>query len=106
MTIATTIKAMRAAGIPDSTILEAVVEMDQQRRRQGPRSAAREQREAVLERDGFACVYCGEAEGPLHCDHVIPYSRGGWTSLDNLVTACRRCNISKKDRTPDEWRRR
>ncbi len=54
---------------------------------------------AVLERDGFQCVYCGAAstEARLEIDHVHPRSRGGGNSLDNLVTACAECNRGKRD---------
>ena len=54
-------------------------------------------RQAVYERDGFACVYCGSSEY-LQCDHVIPVSKGGETSFENLATACRVCNAKKRDR--------
>lgn len=59
----------------------------------------------VFRRDSFKCVYCGSDGGAaaLQCDHVIPWSRGGATALENLATACRPCNASKRDRTPDEW---
>lgn len=47
------------------------------------------------------CAYCG---GPaFERDHVIPRGRPGWEAPDNLVPACRPCNRSKKNRTPDEW---
>lgn len=59
-------------------------------------------RKEVFERDGYACVYCG-SQLSLSLDHVIPQSRGGAHTLDNLVTACRRCNSSKGARTPEEW---
>ena len=61
----------------------------------------------VFQRDGFKCVYCGSDGGgaSLQCDHVVPWSRGGATALENLATACRPCNASKRDRTPDEWGR-
>jgi 5-methylcytosine-specific restriction endonuclease McrA len=54
------------------------------------------------------CFYCGlqhasPQEG--HFDHVIPLTRGGSDNPDNIVFACRACNWSKHDRTPDEWRR-
>lgn len=51
----------------------------------------------VLARDGFACRYCGRCapEVRLHVDHVHPRSRGGSDELDNLVTACERCNLGK-----------
>jgi 5-methylcytosine-specific restriction endonuclease McrA len=58
-------------------------------------------REEVFKRDGYACRYCGDTEN-LACDHIIPASHQGPTELDNLVTACKRCNSRKKDRTPEE----
>lgn len=56
----------------------------------------------VFERDGYACVYC---DSPLNLtlDHIIPQSRGGSHTPDNLCTACRSCNSSKGARTPEEW---
>lgn len=59
----------------------------------------------VLERDGWRCVYCGVAGVPLELDHVIPKSRGGEHSLENLVAACKPCNSSKGAKTVEEWRR-
>lgn len=38
-----------------------------------------------------------------HTDHVIPISKNGPHSLENLVIACARCNFRKKDKMPDEW---
>lgn len=58
----------------------------------------------VFVRDSFTCVYCGDRLAPLHCDHVIPLSRGGASQPDNLVTACQDCNLDKGARTPEEWR--
>jgi phage FluMu protein Com len=55
----------------------------------------------VFDRDGFCCRYCGisVAEGAiLHADHVVPQSKGGPTTFDNLVTACADCNLGKTDR--------
>ena len=49
----------------------------------------------VLNRDCFVCAYCsGEAN---EVDHIVPKVKGGEDTLDNLVAACRRCNIQKKD---------
>lgn len=60
-------------------------------------------RHFILERDKFTCVYCGDKHGPFEVDHVMPRSRGGTNQETNLVCACRTCNRSKKDRTPEEW---
>lgn len=56
----------------------------------------------VIERDGSACVACGETES-LHVDHILPRSRGGTHELDNLQTLCAPHNIEKADRTNAEW---
>lgn len=76
----------------------------------------------IFARDDFTCRYCGTQydicrawddaprwmggqrwHGLLHVDHVVPRSRGGSDDAANLVTACARCNLSKYDRTPNEW---
>jgi 5-methylcytosine-specific restriction endonuclease McrA len=49
-------------------------------------------------RDEFCCQYCG-AKGELTFDHVIPRSRGGVTSWQNVVAACSRCNLHKGARS-------
>jgi len=59
-------------------------------------------RKNVFRRDDHSCQYCGKRSFDLTLDHVIPRSRGGPTSWDNVVACCRRCNASKRDRTPDE----
>ncbi len=59
-------------------------------------------RRNVLRRDRYTCQYCGKSNVELTLDHVIPKSRGGRTSWDNLVAACLRCNAKKGNRTPEE----
>lgn len=51
-------------------------------------------------RDGRRCAYCGGHGDTV--DHVLPHSRGGLDTWDNLVCACRHCNNRKADRTPVE----
>lgn len=62
-----------------------------------------EKRIRVFSRDGHACVYCGDRNGPFECDHVVPQSRGGGDGEGNLVTACVRCNRAKGDSLLGEW---
>lgn len=57
-------------------------------------------RKAVFARDRHRCQYCGSSAENL--DHVVPRSRGGDHTWENVVAACRRCNTRKGDRTPDE----
>ena len=51
-------------------------------------------RSIVMERDRYACTYCG-SDKQLEADHILPLSRGGSNALVNLATACRPCNLSK-----------
>ena len=55
----------------------------------------------VFKRDNNECVYCGSKKD-LTIDHVIPRSKGGKNTWDNLVTCCSKCNLKKSDRTPEE----
>lgn len=60
------------------------------------RLATPDQRRAVHARDGYRCAYCLTRRGPFEMDHVLPWSRGGKTVLENLVPACCRCNSLKR----------
>lgn len=61
-------------------------------------------RRSIFERDKSTCQYCGTklAKSELTIDHVMPRSRGGRDTWDNLVLACVKCNVRKGDRTPIE----
>jgi 5-methylcytosine-specific restriction endonuclease McrA len=59
-------------------------------------------RRNILHRDGHACQYCGARGEDLTLDHVLPRSRGGKDTWENMVTACVRCNVKKGNRTPNE----
>ncbi|MCH8556495.1 MAG: HNH endonuclease [Balneolia bacterium] len=58
-------------------------------------------RKNVMKRDGMKCQYCKSGRD-LTIDHVIPKSRGGADSWENLVTACNKCNNKKGNKTPRE----
>jgi 5-methylcytosine-specific restriction endonuclease McrA len=49
------------------------------------------------------CYYCGEKCKSLTLDHIVPISKGGRHSLDNLVMSCQPCNRNKSDRDPAEY---
>lgn len=55
----------------------------------------------VFLRDRFACQYCG-SKHDLTFDHLIPRSKGGRTTWENVVTACAPCNLRKANRMPNE----
>ncbi|MDB5381301.1 MAG: endonuclease, partial [Rhodospirillales bacterium] len=60
----------------------------------------------VFLRDSFECQYCTDARAAhdLTFDHVVPRSRGGRTTWDNVVTACGPCNLRKGSKLPRECR--
>ena len=60
------------------------------------RARASLSRRAVMVRDNYECQYCGDPAENV--DHVVPRSRGGGHTWDNVVAACRPCNARKEDR--------
>jgi 5-methylcytosine-specific restriction endonuclease McrA len=78
-----------------------------------PRRGARWSRRAVLQRDGYTCIFCGIRAGEgqngrilrqndFTIDHVLPKSRGGRNVWTNTACACSRCNGRKGNKTPRE----
>jgi 5-methylcytosine-specific restriction endonuclease McrA len=68
--------------------------------RKTPRTANWRQRAIVLMRDGAKCQLCGatpQSGAKLHIDHVIPWSKGGETVLENLRVLCEQCNIGRSN---------
>jgi len=61
-------------------------------------------RRNLMRRDRHQCQYCGVKPGihELSIDHVMPRSRGGRSTWENCVLACRRCNRKKRNRTPPQ----
>jgi len=58
-------------------------------------------RKNIFLRDNYTCQYCGKT-GNLTIDHVIPKSKGGEDTWENVVACCMRCNNKKSDRLPEE----
>ncbi len=63
-------------------------------------------RREVFQRDAHTCQYCGMRGQDMTLDHIVPRSRGGVHSWENVATACKRCNHRKAGRTPREARMR
>ena len=57
----------------------------------------REVVDAIYRRDGGKCVYCGSTQN-LQLDHIIPFSRGGATTIENLQLLCQKCNLEKSNK--------
>jgi hypothetical protein len=64
-----------------------------------PSAILRENQALVCEN---CCAYCGAKEN-LQWEHIIPKSRGGPDTIDNMVQACRSCNLEKGNKGPFEW---
>jgi 5-methylcytosine-specific restriction endonuclease McrA len=71
-----------------------------------PRRHVRFSRFNIFARDGNTCQYCGQRlpRPELNLDHVIPRSRGGLSTWENIVCSCHSCNRRKGGRTPEEAR--
>ncbi|MBX3415506.1 MAG: HNH endonuclease [Pirellulales bacterium] len=69
-----------------------------------PKQVIRFNRRNIFARDGNRCQYCGRRfpMSELSLDHVMPRSRGGDTSWENIVCSCVKCNVRKGGRTPHE----
>lgn len=68
------------------------------------RNEVRFSRRNIFERDKNSCQYCLKrfAKADLTIDHVVPQSKGGRDTWENLVLACVKCNVKKANRTPLE----
>jgi 5-methylcytosine-specific restriction endonuclease McrA len=71
-----------------------------------PTHRLRFNRRNLFARDGHKCQYCGKTlpMSQLSLDHVLPRSRGGETTWENVVCCCVHCNVKKGGRTPQEAR--
>lgn len=69
-------------------------------KRRTRREISDRQRFRILVRDGFRCKACGASPliqpgVELHVDHILPWSKGGETTDDNLESKCKQCNLGK-----------
>lgn len=63
-----------------------------------PRVALQPTRTNILLRDDDTCQYCGKRSRDLTLDHILPRSRGGQSTWENLVACCKHCNGKKGNR--------
>lgn len=84
--------------------MPAVIRLRRLNRREQHGNHIKFSRQNVYARDRSTCQYCGERfnERDLSYDHVVPKSAGGRRTWDNIVTACKPCNLRKANRTCDE----
>jgi len=63
----------------------------------GKKKATTVKRFQVLQRDNFRCVYCGITSKQTHLtvDHILPQSKGGKNTIENMITSCSQCNRGK-----------
>lgn len=83
-------------------LLQANIKRRAQKRNQTFHGFSYEEWRGLLDWYHNCCAYCGLEFEKLEQDHVMPLSRGGLHDISNIVPACRSCNGSKNDRTPDE----
>lgn len=67
-----------------------------------PKTIVKLNRKSILARDNFTCQYCGRRSENLTIDHIIPKRLGGESKWKNLVSACRKCNSKKADKTLEQ----
>lgn len=78
-------------------IMEKMVE------RAGKTFLTKDEWELIKKQHDYRCVYCGDQPEVLTKDHVVPLSRSGLHTADNVVPCCRSCNGEKGDRLLSEW---
>lgn len=94
-----------AYDMPEETAPKEVIEISKKRDEfvhKTKRNISVTLRYQIMKRDNFKCVLCGAspAKNPtieLHIDHIIPWSKGGESTIDNLQTLCSVCNLGKRD---------
>jgi hypothetical protein len=82
--------------LPKTVVLKKYVKL--------PDKMYKPNRRNIFLRDNYTCVYCQKQLNTeeLSVDHILPKSRGGKDTWENLATACKSCNCLKGDKTPEE----
>ncbi len=80
----------------DGTIQKAILRKSQRQIEQGVSWK-------VFKRDGYACRYCANNDVPLTVDHLVTWESGGPSTVENLVSACRKCNKTRGELGYPVW---
>jgi len=73
------------------------------RKHQAQGTLTNDEWQTILASTEHRCAYCWKPVAVLEADHVMPLSRGGHTTADNILPACRSCNASKSGYLLEEW---
>jgi 5-methylcytosine-specific restriction endonuclease McrA len=63
-------------------------------------------RNAIIDRDGRICRYCGDEAKKIHIDHIVPVYSGGSDDPENLCVSCAECNLAKSKMTVAEFNKK
>lgn len=91
-------------GFSDESSAKSAAERKRAQRERPSSEVWRKIRTRIFSRDDYTCQYCGVRGVKLECDHVYPVALGGGHDDSNLVTACFKCNRSKRSKTLEQWR--
>jgi len=94
----------RASGLRSGLDLHPIIAARGHARSRAPDPTPNLTNSALFARDAHLCMYCGQSfnRPVLTRDHVLPLSKGGLDTWENVVTACFHCNSRKSDRTPQQ----
>ncbi len=87
-------------------VMRTIEQRRRARKRALPATLTAQEWDDLKAKFDYRCAYCGKAwfeiEGVLEQEHVIPVTRGGAYTADNIVPACKSCNSKKGNRTPEQ----
>ena len=84
---------------------QKIYSQNRRAKKMGAGTHTQKQVQSILELQNNKCLYCDISLDIIskHLDHFIPLSRGGTNTEENLVWACYKCNLNKKDKFATEW---
>ena len=94
--------ALPLPGAPHATAIDTTAPKSKVQAKRTSRNINLKLRFTVLQQDNFRCRSCGaspakDPKAELHVDHIVPWSKGGETEINNLQTLCSKCNLGKSN---------